>query len=645
MRPCSVHISNFRCIGSSVLNLSDYCVLIGRNGSGKSSYLEALSFFFQPSYKVAQEDFCNHNQQAEIVVGLTFDALSPTELEQFRPYVQGTTLRVDKVARCENGSITSTYHGNRRQFAGFQHVRALSGRNLIAAYRELRNNPDYTDLAAVNSEADCREKLGEWEAARPERCEWQRDEGRFFGFTNVGSGTLSRYLRFVRIPARMGMEQHWTEQAGNTLRVLVDQLVRTQQGGAQAIAALRERVAAEYQTTLESEHFDLTAVSRQLTEALQEFTGDAEVQISWSDMAGIRLPDPVARVLLRDGEFETSPEYKGHGLLRLYEMALLGLLSDAGRRPEEPVAEVEPVLVIAIDEPELYQHPVQARLVAARLRRLAGANLDGVRCMVIATTHSPLFIAIEEAASIRCIRRGNPGRVGGTPTVNEANLVRIGEDIWPGAGLTADATASRLRVVFGPQVSESFFADFVVIVEGVGDVGLMQGILEAMGQTERFLRSGVMVVDVNGKSNLCRLAGVLRALGIPHYLVCDSDIKRPGDPEPDHLNELRRVFGLREPVNTSGGHVFSQCAVMTPNWPDAIAASIGEAAWQSVRDEVATEIGFVRPSDANKKPDALRRIARALYPRQQLPDYCLAVVGAIAAAARLQGVIAPGGRR
>ncbi len=56
-----------------------------------------------------------------------------------------------------------------------------------------------------------------------------------------------------------------------------------------------------------------------------------------------------------------------------------------------------PNLVLAIEEPELYQHPSRQRHLASVLLNLAEGALPGVakNTQVIYTTHSPLFVGLD----------------------------------------------------------------------------------------------------------------------------------------------------------------------------------------------------------------------------------------------------------
>ncbi|WP_414172077.1 TOPRIM nucleotidyl transferase/hydrolase domain-containing protein [Clavibacter tessellarius] len=71
------------------------------------------------------------------------------------------------------------------------------------------------------------------------------------------------------------------------------------------------------------------------------------------------------------------------------------------------------------------------------------------------------------------------------------------------------------------EFSEGFFADAVVLVEGQTDRVILEAIAEKF---EKDLdRRGITVLSVSGKSGLSVCLAILRALGIPTYVVADGD--------------------------------------------------------------------------------------------------------------------------
>ena len=53
----NVQVKNFRSIFSESLPCDSLTALVGRNGSGKSSFLSALELFYNQTARVTSEDF------------------------------------------------------------------------------------------------------------------------------------------------------------------------------------------------------------------------------------------------------------------------------------------------------------------------------------------------------------------------------------------------------------------------------------------------------------------------------------------------------------------------------------------------------------------------------------------------------------
>jgi predicted ATP-dependent endonuclease of OLD family len=85
----------------------------------------------------------------------------------------------------------------------------------------------------------------------------------------------------------------------------------------------------------------------------------------------------------------------GHGLQRSYLLALLQEL--AGSEAVDA-----PTLILGCEEPELYQHPPQARHLADVFIELATGNNQ-----ILVTTHSPLFVSGDGFENTRLVRRPN----------------------------------------------------------------------------------------------------------------------------------------------------------------------------------------------------------------------------------------------
>jgi predicted ATP-dependent endonuclease of OLD family len=117
-----------------------------------------------------------------------------------------------------------------------------------------------------------------------------------------------------------------------------------------------------------AEHQDtLNELSTSLGARLAEWAHpEAHLTVKWQQdiQKSVRLEEPFAQIVVREGNFSGNLSRFGHGLQRAYLLALLQELSNSEN-------EGQPTLVLAIEEPELYQHPPQCQHLATILRNLA----------------------------------------------------------------------------------------------------------------------------------------------------------------------------------------------------------------------------------------------------------------------------------
>ena len=78
--------------------------------------------------------------------------------------------------------------------------------------------------------------------------------------------------------------------------------------------------------------------------------------------------------------------------------------------PNSIVDQGLPTLILAIEEPELYQHPIRQRHFASVLLKLAGGDIVGVtkQTQVLYCTHSSLFVGIDRFDQLQLLRKVPP---------------------------------------------------------------------------------------------------------------------------------------------------------------------------------------------------------------------------------------------
>jgi predicted ATP-dependent endonuclease of OLD family len=193
----------------------------------------------------------------------------------------------------------------------------------------------------------------------------------------------------------------------------MDFVVRSVLEEKKELIGLRETTQTNYEKLMNPDKItELKSLSTQLTTTLKEYVPDAQIDLTWLPLGQIEIPLPSAEVKLSEDGYSSTVDRTGHGLQRVFILTILQHLSviqiryaqlhqneskdTKGIENEPPKYEI-PDLVLAIEEPELFQHPNRQRHFAKVLLQLANGTLPGVanKTQIVYCTHSPLFVGIE----------------------------------------------------------------------------------------------------------------------------------------------------------------------------------------------------------------------------------------------------------
>jgi predicted ATP-dependent endonuclease of OLD family len=127
-------------------------------------------------------------------------------------------------------------------------------------------------------------------------------------------------------------------------------------------------------------------------------------------------------------------------------------------------------------------------------------------------------------------------------------LDEVAGTLWEAAGkpepkFTAETLRPRLHALMTPWMSEGFFADTVVLVEGEDDRAAILGTASSLGHDLE--SAGVSVIPCGGKNSLDRPMVIFQKLHIPTYLVWDGDEGKK-DAKPESNRYLLRLMGQQE---------------------------------------------------------------------------------------------------
>lgn len=615
----SIHIRNFRSILDETLTCDILTVLIGRNGSGKSSFLMALNLFYDQSAKVDEEDYYNRDTGKEIQIAITFKILSDDAKKLFASYMQGDCLTVERVFTWNKGKPIGTYHGSSKQNTEFKEIRESGGaREQRPKYEAIREK---YGLPRWSNQGSALEAMKQWEENNQDKCERHRDDGKFFGFTGVGTGYLGRYTRFLFVPAVREASEDAQEGKGSLFSILMDLVVRSVIATREAYIKLKEETQASYEEIMNPDNLpELQSLGENITKTLQNFVPDAELQLSWQKLSSVDIPMPQADIKLVEDGFGAAVSRTGHGLQRAFVITSLQhlVLAQSLQTRESGDIDTEiagklPSFVVAIEEPELYQHPSRQRHFADILYKLATGKIPGVaeKTQILYATHSPLFVGIDRINQLRLLRKvPNEDDLPKVTSVTRTTLDDVAKCVWEandckGERYTDESLQARLKTIMTPWMNEGFFAEVVVLVEGPDDHAAILGVAQSKGHN--FESMGICVIPCHGKANIDRPAVIFGKLDIPVYALWDGD-KGESGAKPEDNHRLLRLFG--KTIEDYPAFIDDDCACLEVKLENTLLSEIGPD-FAILFQQQQDDLGIPKKNLATKNPVVFERTIAA----------------------------------
>lgn len=518
-----LRIENFRAIANFDEEIGPYTTLIGYNGGGKSSILHAVRWFFENFELMSTDVFSEEIGEPDLAtlpdvkVTVTFDNLTELDRENFGPYARGEEIVLKRVGGA--GSPSKLY-GERLVCPAFKNIRkekTVSSQRKLAE-QLITSNKLFADLNinSKTSKQELLETLDNWEAD-PENHKHlesisDEDANHFFGA--VGSDKLKVDSGFVFIPAAPDLTgQFDISGKGSALQLLLGDILKGVVG--KSINSWTERnqsVLNELETTVSEAAADhLNERAGQVNHHLRQYLPGIEIKFEVGLQDWAPRANPVAQSRMRRGERDFFIESEGHGVQRATLLALLQATAESRTAPESTGGEdrdnrqnQRSSLIVFVEEPEVYQHPVQARMMARSFANAARTS----NVQFVLATHSPYFLDPNEIH--------NTFRVQNSPTGSKANR--------PSAqGVLKEKNASgELDKYFLESVIESLFSRAALVVEGDTERAIFDTApCSDDGLTLRDL--GISVAVAAGSNSLLDMAQLIQGFGVPVFVVRDGD--------------------------------------------------------------------------------------------------------------------------
>ena len=606
-----LHVRNFRSLYDVCISFDNLTALLGSNGAGKSSLLKSLELFFASNAKYEKEDFYNEEISSPIVISVVFNKLSDEALDEFKPYIHNSELCIIKEMHYPCDKSHQRYYGQKLSNPDFSSLRTpLRAADMRSKYNELKKN--FSDLPEAKTKEEISNALEEWERNNTGKCDLIKDEHQFFGYKEVGGGKIDKYVKFLPIPAVREASLDATESRGSVLSELMDLTVRKILTEKEELRQLNSDTRDKYKKILSGG--EINALETELSQMLSMYAPGVGVKIRWiTDELDILSYIKANAFLVEDG-YEAPVALSGNGSQRAFIMTLLQYLA---ARPQNTNVGVDdstksvPSLILAIEEPELFQHPNRQRNLLKVIHELACNGIQNVisDIQVIYTTHSPLLFHIDQ---FDLARRFHKTQSNGTKKkqtkITWGKLDELAKKLdevndKPKGTYSESTLKPRLRAIMTPWMNEGFFADTVVLVEGEEDRGAILGEAELLNYN--FDALGISVIPCSGKPNIDRPFVIFNSLEIPVYVVWDND-KKSKNPNVEINHRLLKLLGGK--VEDFPSIVDENFSCFENNIGEILKKEIEEEYFDNLLKDYQKEFEICRKEQAAKNPLIITKI-------------------------------------
>jgi putative ATP-dependent endonuclease of OLD family len=486
MRIARLLIEHFRSIKKLDFDPGNLCILIGENNAGKSNILRALNLVLGETWpserSFGEDDFHGHDTSQDIVIQVFFDQEWEEWRNQYKSKVRGFELRCHAYTR----KTGTKQRGDLRV--------------------------DYVCIAPNGA-----------------TCKYPAEPGKYKGpwFPLRVSGEFREKVPLIYVDVLRSYDRHNPGSRWSVLRRLLNEVNTEFINDTKAIQVQMPDGSKVKMTRRE-------AFERAVTDAYGFLRTDTFVKLE-----ELIAKNTLEQMGIEPKEGGVSLHFESHDPTHVFRSLQL-YVNEMGM--ETPAGEVgaglQSAIVVGIfrtyeelkrggavfllEEPEVFLHPQKARYFAGVLARLAE---QGNQVMV--STHSPIFVALDQPESVAVVRR----------TPEKGTWVRRPGKVELAA---SERQSLRLMTEFDAQRSELFFARGVMLVEGITEKIALPLVFRALGHDINKL--GLSIVECGGKTKLALFVRVARALEIPYVVVADHDVRSidPAWPEPRKKKENDR---------------------------------------------------------------------------------------------------------
>lgn len=532
--------------------------MVGKNNTGKSNLLWAIYCFYHPKNLTIDDIIKDQGGNAianELKILMIFDDLTEEEQRNNTKYYHNGKIKISlKGWIDENGKFKFEHHGNILSYnlifpSDFdEDLKNLLTEDKVPKRDEINSFQEIMEIAReikpsgrITKENWVQIKegyLSKHQEIQSEQIEVESSE-QYQGFAGTRKAKTTGELFFI--PAMKNPNDALQTTKANSQ---VNQLVKL----------IIQEVESEVAKKNFQQFRENINIERQRKKKILEDKFKEELK-EWKTTVNISLKDyeidevfPVrCELFLNDGVL-TNLERKGTGLQRYVFFKFLKINNEL--RLEESTS-----IIILFEEPEAHLHPQIQREIASILKDLTSSTNMNYQTFI--STHSPQFIDMENLDEVLIFHKDIKG---------------CSETIRCSLKLSDLKEKIKTILFFDPNVSEIFFAEKIVILEGQSEE-IASNFLIHRGNLDV---NNVSIINTKSKDNIPTFLNIINELQIPYSVLIDEDpyfLPYFTNPDPSAISEKRRAYNKTSIISKLIDESYGHLIVISPDFDQFLGIS------------------------------------------------------------------------
>lgn len=503
MKISSVEIDNFRGIKHIKIPFDDMIILIGSNGTGKTTLLDAIAIFFSKKNVDRNDFYKNKNQPIKITI--EFSNIN----SKLQKYFSNKNIIDNVITKTisKNEKMAPEYSALKLQHTPFVIFETLQGKYFKDTYQKFCS--DGYDLSDCTTQADMKRAMKNWEINHKNKCEQVE--------TKITRDFLEHF-NILRIEAAKEPSIDVNEGNNSILTESINFLVRASPNMARILKKYKKNTMNEFKKIKATESFStLNYLSSGITKTIQEIDKKIEINIEWNGDQDITIPIPTVEAKIKENNSYVDVNKAGDGSQRLFLYGIMRFLNNMKTKRTQNN-------ILLIDEPELHQHPIRREAFYDILKKLSKTS------QIVYATHSQKFISLTDLPKIRFFKMNKKGI--SFKKISFKEISDLAKKIERKS--TPKLVEQHLSITDTSYFRESLFSNTVVLVEGITDKLIIEKVAKNIGKD--FVSRGISVVSCDGKSNLREQIILFKELNINVYVIWDLDMPERKLKKQHHCN-------------------------------------------------------------------------------------------------------------